>query len=190
MLREHISLRGIPLRVSDTAGLRESDNLVEKEGVRRAWDAIAAADVILYLVDSSKGLSAADRENIAALPADKLQLVYSKRDLAVAETTDDAIAISTLTGEGMEELIGRITGQATDLNQDNRLFMARRRHVDALARAGECVSRARQTLAETRSGELVAEDLRGAQRYLDEITGEFTSEDLLGKIFASFCVGK
>ena len=190
VLREHISLRGIPLRVSDTAGLRESDNLVEKEGVRRAWDAIAAADVILYLVDSSKGLSAADRENIAALPSDKLQLVYSKRDLAVTGVPADAIAISTQTGEGMEELISRITGQATDLNQDNRLFMARRRHVDALARAGECVSRARQSLAETRSGELVAEDLRGAQRYLDEITGEFTSEDLLGKIFASFCIGK
>jgi tRNA modification GTPase len=190
VLREHISLKGIPLRISDTAGLRESDNLVEKEGVRRAWDAIAEADVILYLVDSSKGLSAADRANIAALPADKLQLVYSKRDLVAPPTGEDAIAISTLTGEGMEDLIRRVTGQATDLNQDNQAFMARRRHVDALARAGECVSRARQTLAETKSAELVAEDLRGAQRSLDEITGEFTSEDLLGKIFASFCIGK
>ena len=190
VLREHISLKGIPLRISDTAGLRESENPVEQEGVRRAWNAISTADVILYLVDSSKGLVAADRDNLAALPADRLQLVYSKCDLATPDMPEDAIAVSTLSGEGMEALIRRITGQVADLNQDNQTFMARRRHVNALKRAREYILQAGLTLAETRSGELVAEDLRDAQRQLDEITGEFTSEDLLGRIFSSFCVGK
>ena len=190
VLREHISLRGIPLRISDTAGLRESQNPVEQEGVRRAWGALAKADVILYLVDSSKGLADADRENLAVLPSDRLQLVYSKCDLATPPVDANSIAVSVRSGEGMETLIRRITGQVTDLNQDNQAFMARRRHVDALRRAREFVARAEQTLVESRSAELVAEDLRGAQRQLDEITGEFTSEDLLGRIFSSFCIGK
>jgi tRNA modification GTPase len=90
----------------------------------------------------------------------------------------------------MEALIARITGQAADFNQDSRVFMARRRHVDALLRAQECLERAAQAAKTTQSGELMAEDLRSAQRYLNEITGEFTTEDLLGRIFSTFCIGK
>jgi tRNA modification GTPase len=90
----------------------------------------------------------------------------------------------------MESLIERITGSVSDYNQDNQAFMARRRHVDALLRAQKSVLRATHTFDGTRSGELMAEDLREAQRYLNEITGEFTSEDLLGKIFSTFCIGK
>jgi tRNA modification GTPase len=192
VLREHVSLKGIPLRISDTAGLRDTDNPVEQEGVRRAWNAIEQADVVLYLVDSSKGLVADDRKILAALPADKTRLVLSKCDLggAEAETGIEAIRVSVRSGEGMESLIRSITGQVADLNQDNTAFMARRRHVEALKRALDCVLQARQTFAETRSGELMAEDLRGAQLNLDEITGQFTSDDLLGRIFSSFCIGK
>ncbi|MDH3387909.1 MAG: tRNA uridine-5-carboxymethylaminomethyl(34) synthesis GTPase MnmE [Gammaproteobacteria bacterium] len=192
VLREHISLKGIPLKVSDTAGLRESQNPVEQEGIRRAWDSIAKADVVLYLVDSSRGLTVADRQIIDKLPADNLQLVFSKCDLPAADDAcpDDALVISTVSGEGIESLIQRITGQAADYNQDNQAFMARRRHVDALIRARDCIDQAADTFATTRSGELMAEDLRAAQRYLNEITGEFTSDDLLGKIFSSFCIGK
>ena len=192
VLREQISLKGIPLRISDTAGLRDTDNPVEQEGVRRAWKAIEQADVVLYLVDSTRGLDDADRRIIADLPADRLQLVFSKCDLATADRGGEntAIPVSVVSGEGMELLIQRITGQVADLNQDNQAFMARRRHVEALKLALEDVSRARETLAATRSGELIAEDLRDAQRRLNEITGEFTSDDLLGRIFSSFCIGK
>ena len=192
VLREHISLKGIPLRVNDTAGLRESRNPVEKEGIRRAWETIAQADVVLYLVDSSKGLTAQDHENIDKLTSSRLQIVFSKSDIARADQQQDAdtLAISTLSGAGMEALIQRITGGALDLNQDNQAFMARRRHVDALQRAGDCVQQAIHSLTSTRSGELIAEDLRAAQRHLNEITGEFTSDDLLGRIFSTFCIGK
>lgn len=192
VLREHISLKGIPLKINDTAGLRESDDPIEQEGIRRAWGAIAEADVVLYLVDSSKGLSAADHKVIDRLPPENLQLVFSKSDLVVSDsaTADDALYISTVSGAGMESLIERITGQISDYNQDKQAFMARRRHVDALQRALACILQASATFSCTRSGELMAEDLRGAQRYLNEITGEFTSDDLLGKIFSTFCIGK
>ena len=192
VLHEHISLRGIPLKVKDTAGLRESDNPVEQEGIRRAWDAIAGADVVLYLVDAIKGMTVADEQVIERLPEVNLQRVFSKSDLlAPGEAcAAGALYISTVSGDGMESLIARITGHASDYNQDNQTFMARRRHVDALQRARDCIQQATDTFTSTRSGELVAEDLRGAQRYLNEITGEFTSDDLLGKIFSSFCIGK
>jgi tRNA modification GTPase len=192
VLREHISLKGIPLKVHDTAGLRESQNPVEKEGVRRAWETIEQADVIIYLVDSSKGLSNRDQENIDKLASSRLQVVFSKSDLLEADQQrdPDRLTVSTLSGVGMETLIQRITGRATDYNQDNQAFMARRRHVDALLRARDSVLQAVLSFSSTQSGELIAEDLREAQRHLNEITGEFTSDDLLGKIFSTFCIGK
>ena len=192
VLREHISLKGIPLKVHDTAGLRESQNPVEREGIRRAWETIAQSDITIYLVDSSKGLTPADREIIDQLAGANLQLVFSKNDLLAADKQRDpeSLTISTLTGDGMELLIQRITGQVSDYNQDNQAFMARRRHVDALMRAQESVQQAMYIFNTTRSGELMAEDLRDAQQHLNEITGEFTNEDLLGKIFSTFCIGK
>jgi tRNA modification GTPase len=192
VLREHISLKGIPLKITDTAGLRESENPVEREGVRRAWETISQADIIIYLVDSSKGLTPADQKIIDELESDNLQLVFSKSDLSPADQQRDpeALYISTLDGTGMELLIERITGDVSDYNQDNQAFMARRRHVDALLRAQKSVLKATHTFDENRSGELMAEDLREAQGFLNEITGEFTSEDLLGKIFSTFCIGK
>ena len=192
VLREHISLKGIPVKVNDTAGLRESQHPVEREGIRRAWETIGQSDVILYLVDSSKGITSADREIIDQLAGASLQIVFSKSDLAQAKQQRDpaSLTISTLTGDGMEMLIQRITGQVSDYNQDNQAFMARRRHVDALLRAQESLQQAMHIFNTTRSGELMAEDLRGAQGYLNEITGEFTNEDLLGKIFSTFCIGK
>ena len=108
--------------------------------------------------------------------------IRDSSDLLAANQPQDAeiLYISTLSGAGMEMLIQRITGHVSDYNQDNQAFMARRRHVDALLRAQEAVQQAAQTFKTTRSGELMAEDLRDAQQYLNEITGEFTSEDLLG----------
>ena len=191
VLREHISLQGIPIRVNDTAGLRESDNPVEQEGVRRAWDEIGKADVVIFLIDCRKGLSEADQSIINDLDRDSLIQVFSKSDLLEQPQRDpQALYISTVSGEGMETLISRITGQTTDYNQSSQVFMARRRHVDALQKTRDYLRQAIESFNQTRSGELIAEDLRQAQHHLNEITGEFTSEDLLGQIFSKFCVGK
>ncbi len=192
VLREHISLRGVPIRVNDTAGLRESDNPVEREGIRRAWESIAEADVVIYLVDASKGVSAEDQRILDELAGTNLQLVYSKSDLLEKGGADDSagLYISTRSEEGMNQLVDRITGHISDYNQDNHTFMARRRHVDALQRAGEGLQQAALSFEQGRSGELMAEDLRLAQQSLNEVTGEFSSDDLLGRIFSSFCIGK
>jgi tRNA modification GTPase len=192
VLREHVSLRGIPVRINDTAGLRESDNPVEREGVRRAWQSIEQADVVIYLIDASKGYRDADQQIIEQLGDCRLQVVYNKSDLLAPDHPVDpsVLYLSTLTGSGMDQLIDSITGQVTDFNQDNQTFMARRRHVDALHRALDSMQQAASSFDLSRSGELVAEDLRAAQQHLNEITGEFSSDDLLGKIFSSFCIGK
>jgi len=192
VLREHISLRGVPIRVNDTAGLRESQNPVEREGIRRAWESIGQADVVIYMVDAGKGMSDEDRRILADLASANLQLVYSKCDLLAQDEALDpeGLYISTLRDSGMDLLVDRITGHISDYNQDNHTFMARRRHVDALQRALECLRQAAHSFEQSRSGELMAEDLRTAQHSLNEITGEFSSDDLLGKIFSSFCIGK
>ena len=192
VVREHISLKGIPLRINDTAGLRRSDHPVEQEGIKRAWREIDQADTILLLVDANMGITEADQEIIKRLGSSNYQLIYSKADLLPASAPRDPQAhyISTRSGEGMDQLIDLITDKFADYNQDNQTIMARRRHVDALLRARECLCQAQRIFAETQSGELMAEDLRQAQQHLSEITGEFTSDDLLGKIFSSFCIGK
>ena len=192
VVREHISLKGIPLRINDTAGLRDSENLVEQEGIRRAWAEIDKADVILLLVDANIGVTKADRQIIERLGTTGYHLIYSKSDLLSGQSqkNPEAHYISTLNGDGMDKLIDLITYKLSDYNQDNQAIMARRRHVDALQKARASLHQAQQAFSDTRSGELMAEDLRDAQNSLSEITGEFTSDDLLGKIFSSFCVGK
>ena len=168
------------------------ENPVEREGIRRAWESIGQADVVIYLVDASRGLTDADQRNIDELGESRLQIVYSKSDLLEPDHVADpsSLYISTLKDSGMDLLIDCITGKAADFNQDDHAFMARRRHVDALQRALHSLQQAVVSFETSRSGELVAEDLRATQQNLNEITGEFTSEDLLGKIFSSFCIGK
>ena len=192
VVREHVSLNGIPLRINDTAGLRDSDNPVEKEGVKRAWQEIATADRVLLLVDASVGMTEEDESIARRLEPNSPSLIYSKSDLVNESSLKNAEAlyISTVSGEGMEALKHLILGNFHDYNQDNKTIMARRRHVDALIRARDSLQQAGQVLADTSSAELVAEDLRIAQLCLNEITGEFTPENLLGRIFSSFCIGK
>jgi len=192
VLREHISLNGIPLHVNDTAGLRESDNLVEKEGVKRAWLEIDKADTVLLLVDATIGLGAAHESIIERLKTINYHLVYTKSDLLADDAIKDpeALYISTLSGAGMEALIDVITGNFSNFTQDDQSIMARRRHVEALRNACHSLLQAQEVFTKTQSGELVAEDLRLVQLYLSEITGEFTSDDLLGQIFSKFCIGK
>jgi tRNA modification GTPase len=205
VLRERVQLEGIPLHLIDTAGLRASPDPVEAEGIRRAEREMRQADRLLYVVDAMtmdadvlKGgeASALERE-LSLLPAGiAVTVVFNKIDLlGLASFTDEAarparIALSARTGEGIDALRGHLTQVAGQNPVGEGALCARRRHLDALERARAHVRQAAETLQDRRSAELSAEDLRLAQSALGEITGEFTSDDLLGKIFGSFCIGK
>lgn len=197
VLCEHLVLDGLPLNVIDTAGLRESDDPVEQEGVRRARAEMAAADRILLLLDDRAGLGEEDRRILDSLPGGPaLTLLYNKCDLSGAaagavpgDTCDAALRISALTGDGLDALRDHLKA-CVGYSGAGGTFSARQRHMEALQRAREAVSTGAEAFAETGAGELLAEDLRQAQRHLGEITGEFTAEDLLGRIFSSFCIGK
>jgi tRNA modification GTPase len=190
VLRQHLNLDGLPLHLVDTAGLRTAVDAVEAEGVRRARNEIQRADRVLYVVDAD---SPADLE---PLPDAALTLVFNKIDLSGEPARIDAAAnpprvyLSARTGAGVELLRTHLKSSAGYVKTDSGVFAARRRHLDALERARLHVQSAADTLSGTRAFELFAEDLRLAQRSLSEITGEFTSEDLLGEIFGSFCIGK
>ena len=196
LLREYIQLDGMPLHVVDTAGLRDSVDEVEREGIRRARDELAGADRILLVVDDEAGISQADRALLAHLPGDRpITWIRNKIDLSgraagLAETEHGVeIALSARTGEGLAALKAHLKHCMGFQSAVEGQFMARRRHLDALNRAWDCLARGEAHLA-VGAGELLAEELRLAQRHLGEITGEFTADDLLGRIFTSFCIGK
>jgi tRNA modification GTPase len=184
--------------VLDTAGLREQADIVEAEGIRRAHAEMRRADRVLFVIDAvdDPGASAYGEER-SRLPSDvPVTLVLNKCDLArgipIADTVSGPprVALSALTGEGLEMLRAHLKTCMGYLTVEAGSVSARQRHLDALGRARRQVAEAEQRLRESRAGELVAEELRGAQQALNEITGEFTSEDLLGRIFGSFCIGK
>jgi tRNA modification GTPase len=197
VLREHISIDGMPLHVIDTAGLRASDDLVEREGIRRAWAEIEAADRILLVVDDRWGLTAEERALREQLPENApVTVLFNKLDLSgrlpVIQEGEwgTEIRLSAKTGAGLDLLREHLKTCMGYHGGEEGIFMARRRHLEALARAATALERATYQLDVMRAGELVAEELREAQNALSEITGEFTSEDLLTRIFSSFCIGK
>jgi tRNA modification GTPase len=195
-----VHLDGLPLNLVDTAGLRSAVDVIEAEGVRRARNEIARADRVLYIVDA--GIAGGNDSaqwvaELAQLPAGvPVTLVFNKIDLTgtparLDDTADPPrVFLSALTGAGLPLLRAHLQLSAGYLKSDSGAFAARRRHLDALRRARQHVQNAADTLSSTRAFELFAEDLRLAQHALGEITGEFTSEDLLGEIFGSFCIGK
>jgi tRNA modification GTPase len=197
VLREHIQLDGLPLHVIDTAGLHDSTDPVEQAGMERARQAIEAADRILLVVDDSVGWTQDDEALLHSLPRGVATVrIYNKIDLTgrpagtLSLDGEPALAISALSGDGMEALrdfLKRDAGYAGHLEGS---FTARRRHLLALEQAREHVERGVRQLEASRAGELLAEELRLAQQALGEITGEFSSDDLLGRIFSSFCIGK
>ena len=196
LLREHIHLDGLPLHVIDTAGLRESGDAVEQEGVRRAREAMGTADRVLLVVDDTQGLTAEDQGILERLPSKlPVTVICNKIDLSgrppqCADRDEPAqVALSARYGAGLDLLREHLKQTVGFESRGEDGFLARRRHVDALERAHEHVKLAWQRLDEHAS-ELLAEELRLAQQALGEITGEFSSEDLLGRIFASFCIGK
>ncbi len=196
LLREPVQIDGLPLHVLDTAGLRETDDPVEREGLRRARAAMAEADRVLLVVDDSRPEPWADLMD--ELPrAAACTLVVNKIDLTgrppgpVADAPAEAVAVSARTGAGMDLLRERLKAAMGYREAgDGGRFTARRRHLQALGRARAHLLAALARLEEDRAGELAAEELRLAQRALGEITGEVTSEDLLGRIFSTFCIGK
>jgi tRNA modification GTPase len=198
VVRERIHLDGMPLHVLDTAGLRHGGDVVEEEGIRRAQAEMQRADRVLFVIDVVEDpQGTAVREERARLPADvPVTLVFNKCDLAVGLPVGDEVdgparfMISALTGAGLPELRAHLKACMGYQSVDGGAISARKRHLEALSRAREHTEEASRLLTERRAGELVAEELRAAQLALNEITGEFTTEDLLGRIFSGFCIGK
>ena len=184
-LSEQINLDGIPVRLIDTAGLRASTDPIEVEGIRRTRAEVEAADRILWVADAT---DPATRLVPPDLPSDRLTVVINKTDLRPTEP-NDAVAVSALTGEGIAQLKAHIKGLAGFRGEEG-LFSARRRHLEALAKARTHLDHGLTALDEGGAGELVAEDLRLAHDALGEIVGRVSADALLGVIFGRFCIGK
>jgi tRNA modification GTPase len=196
LLKEQIQIDGLPLHLIDTAGLRESGDQVEQEGIRRAREQIANADRVLWVFDDRT-----DPEH-SAFNGDELPqgvpvlFVRNKIDLTGTEAgikespNGTEIAISAHMEKDILLLRDYLKGSVGFHGAEEGEFLARRRHLDALERAGKHLKSGEQVLQDSGSGELLAEDLRQVQLALSEITGEFRADDLLGEIFTSFCIGK
>jgi tRNA modification GTPase len=197
VLRERIHVDGMPLHILDTAGLRTALDPIEEEGIRRAQAEMARADRVLFVIDGAHDPTAlAYRELARTLPDQvPVTLVYNKSDVMDACAVSapagvPRIDVSALTGQGLDGLRAHLKSSMGYFTLESGSVSARQRHIEALARARGSVEEAAKVLQATHAGELVAQELRMAQRALDEISGEFTNEDLLGKIFSSFCIGK
>ncbi len=194
VMREHIVLDDLPLHIVDTAGLRESDCVIEKEGIRRAWNELKKADCLLLVKDVADNspdlcLSKEIKEQLpAAIP---IITVLNKIDLLdlVPKIDNQSVYLSAKNKEGISYLKTLIK-QAVDYQPNEGQFLARRRHLQALDDAKKILVLGQEQLLKHQAGELLAEDLRLAHQSLCEITGQFSSDDLLGKIFSSFCIGK
>jgi tRNA modification GTPase len=201
LLREQIVVDGVELTLVDTAGLRHTDDRVEAEGVRRARAEIDKADLVLIVVEHG------DQTNRARLLAEsasvpqrivihnKIDRVDSASIAAIATGTESTEGVldlpaSVLTGAGLDRLRAELSQRVGGEGASEATWSARARHVEALNRVGDCLRQGAHALEHARAGELLAEELRQAQQALGEITGTFRSDDLLGAIFASFCIGK
>ncbi len=202
VLRESVVVDGVPVLLMDTAGLRETSNRVEQEGVRRTLDLVQRADQVFLIVDAVAGSTAEIVELLARIrsevPADRITLVCNKTDLIQPATANTVapdwsgarLAVSALTGEGLDSLREHIRRRVAGTPVAESVFTARGRHVEALRQAEQRIARALQAATAGAGLELVAEELRLAQESLGQITGAVTSDELLGEIFSGFCIGK
>ncbi len=209
VLKEHIHIDGMPLHIIDTAGLRDAPDEVERIGIQRAWDEISKADRILLMIDSTT--SETDPEKLLhalydergleqvtddLLASGRVTVIRNKADLSTETVGLDTsgsyptIALSAKQTIGVDTLREHLKDVMGYNAASEGGFLARRRHIDALNRAKDALAYGRQQLEGMGAGELLAEDLRMAQNALNEITGAFTADDLLGEIFGSFCIGK
>lgn len=193
-LRETIQIEGIPLHIIDTAGLRDTEDKVERIGIERTWQEIERADMVLQLIDARSGETAADHAVAVRLPHKLPRIViHNKCDLAgqtphrTVEGRQVHLWLSAKLGQGVELLHDELLRLAGWAGHGEDVILARERHLTAIARASDALNRAGTQL---RHLELCAEELRQAQQCLSEITGEFTPDDLLGEIFSRFCIGK
>ena len=201
VLREHIHIDGMPLHIIDTAGLREASDEVERIGIERAWQEIEQADRVLFMVDSTTTIETNPEklwpEFIERLPKNiPVTVIRNKADLtgeALGYSEEEGYALiqlSARTGEGVTLLREHLKQAMGFSSSTEGGFLARRRHLQALEKASEHLTNGQYQLLTFHAGELLAEELRLAQEALSEITGQFTSDDLLGRIFSSFCIGK
>ena len=195
VLREYIQLDGMPLHIIDTAGLRPAEDAVERIGIERAWEAIAQADRVLLVIDDTLGFMPADGELLAALPPGvPVTQLYNKADasggaVGLRQAEPPCLGVSAHTGAGLEDLARHLRQSMGYGGEEEGEFTARRRHLEALRQCQRHLQDAGLRLAEG-AGELAAEELRLGQEQLAQLTGSFTSDDLLGRIFSSFCIGK
>jgi tRNA modification GTPase len=187
VLSEELVLAGVPVRILDTAGLRETDDIVEKIGVERARAAVAQADVVILVVDATQPKTSHFPEGIL-----NLVIAVNKSDLAPPDlerfTSFPAIAVSAKTGLGLEELARAVVGEAAP--STDAPLLTRARHEDALRRVALHIADARATLASGLPAELIAVDTHGAMAVLGELTGQTTREEIIQGIFSRFCIGK
>jgi len=202
VLREHIQIDGMPLHIVDTAGLRDSEDEVEREGIRRAWQEMATADRILLVVDDTDATAGDNPDSIWPERHKHLgrnipvTIVHNKCDLSGhapglgVRRDSTAVVLSAKTGAGMDLLREHLKECMGFQNEGEGNFSARRRHLQALEAAAGFLRAGQEQLLNAGAGELLAEDLRQCQVKLGEITGALSSDELLGKIFSSFCIGK
>jgi tRNA modification GTPase len=194
-LNQTVSLDGVELTLVDTAGLRDTPDAIEAEGIRRARAEVARADLALLVVDPHTGERTLEALRAECPPTCARLIVRNKIDLVdatpqlIARDDETEVHVSALTGAGLDQLRAQLREHA-GANEPEGAFSARARHVEALQRVAAHLDAASIALHGTRAGELAAEDLRHAQQALSEITGAYTSDDLLGEIFGRFCIGK
>ena len=192
-----INLNGIPLNIIDTAGLRETDDPIEKFGIEKTWSSLEKGHVALFLVEASKGITDYEQSILGRLPTGIKRIwIFNKIDLLTSKTklkqlnNDQIVYISAKTGEGLDLLkqaiLNEVGFKQNSEGSENK-FIARKRHLEALESVHHSLQNAQLKIT---SAELVAEELTIAQKYLSSITGEFSSDDLLGEIFSQFCIGK
>jgi tRNA modification GTPase len=193
-IRQAIEIEGVPLHVIDTAGLRDTQDEVEKIGVARTWTAIEKADAILLVIDGTQAESEAEREILERLPPRLPRIcVYNKIDLLAAKpkiesiTGETRVYLSAKTGEGVDFLRAQLLQVVGWQPSGEGVFMARERHLIALNAASKHLAAAFENRTQI---EFFAEELKLAQNAFSTITGEYTTEDLLGEIFSRFCIGK
>jgi len=198
VLKEQIQIEGMPVHIIDTAGLRETSDRIEEEGVKRAKQAILSADQLLLVVDDRESGSEDYLSLLADIPSSApVTIIFNKVDItgsAIGKTTSEEgrtiIKLSAKHKEGLTELTQHLKEQMGFNPDEKNIFLARRRHLDALERSKDFLNKGIEQLLNYQAGEMFAEDLRLAQQALSEITGKMTPDDLLGEIFSSFCIGK
>lgn len=188
VIKQAIQIRGVPIYIMDTAGIRTSNDIVEKMGIARTHQAIQKADLILMLIDSISGSSSEEEKIFSEFPPDIPHLkVFNKADLFTGDKSKDGIYISAKTGEGIDEFRDKLLSLIGWNNSESGAFMARERHLIALKKAQTHLDQAKSYL---NMPEFFAEELRLTQNELNSITGKFTADDLIGEIFSKFCIGK